>query len=371
MNSMSSREERPLKGQQAAPVWLSSHSTRFSSQRAALQAVEEFLLAGIPAQQLPEMDVRELHGEAGRTKLLRTVAQLPMGSLLLSNAFRQIPWRLLERSFHNSTRLYPLNNGFFPTARLRAIHESFTCVGRRLPPRALSYAVGHDFSRRLDLTSTFEAYWNGQNLTDMHVFVGVPNDPSNCAQGEFGENTTEGVVYRSVLDGEFSNLPPHLSRILRSGQRPIFSAMHKGTGVNFHHHANTWFALTHGRKAWWIGPPTVAHTLSELGNNDHALNPCEYLHLHERKPHAKLLFHVQEAGQIILFGDHVAHATCALENSIGVGSQMGFTEDTPPYLNGHQWSICHGAFPGYAPHALDAHGQCWNESHFGATFLNV
>ena len=88
----------------------------------------------------------------------------------------------------------------------------------------------------------------------------------------------------------------------------------------YHAHASTWAAMTHGQKAWWIGR-NLAATLSAMGNNATAVNSCFYL---DKRPHPSVKFVVQDVGEILLVGEHVPHTACALAPIVLVGSQFGY-----------------------------------------------
>merc|ERR1719335_1521379 len=96
-------------------------------------------------------------------------------------------------------------------------------------------------------------------------------------------------------------------------------------------HSATWAALTHGRKAWWLGPARLATSFNSMGNDDDATSPCNYLEHGRARPHPDVKFVVQEPGEILIFGEGVSHATCSLEPSIMVGNQMGYY--SVPYLS--------------------------------------
>mmetsp|Transcript_19965 Transcript_19965/g.61528 ORF Transcript_19965/g.61528 Transcript_19965/m.61528 type:complete len:113 (+) Transcript_19965:133-471(+) len=59
-----------------------------------------------------------------------------------------------------------------------------------------------------------------------------------------------------------------------------------------------------------------------LGNNASApVSSCEWL---DGVPDPRIRAVVQRPGDVLFFGQGVPHATCALEESWGVGSQLGY-----------------------------------------------
>jgi len=113
-----------------------------------------------------------------------------------------------------------------------------------------------------------------------------------------------------------------LGAALDRGMRPIFSVLPRATGVHFHQHAGTWFALTHGTKVWWLGRNEDFDALvgAAADASGAPVSPCSYLG--HPPPRSRVV--VQRAGEVLFFGEGVLHATCAVETSIGVGNQMGF-----------------------------------------------
>lgn len=98
-----------------------------------------------------------------------------------------------------------------------------------------------------------------------------------------------------VLAGGGSSLQPAVARLLSRGMRRIFSAGRAGAAVQFHEHGTTWFALTHGRKAWWLGPPNLSLELASFGRGASA---CSYLALPQSSPDGRVSLVVQEAGEV-------------------------------------------------------------------------
>jgi hypothetical protein len=129
------------------------------------------------------------------------------------------------------------------------------------------------------------------------------------------------ALLEAVTESGDAALPLRLRRAMRRGWRPVLAIGAQGSGIQFHAHAPTWFALTHGVKAWWIGPVRAARELVQQGNNATASSTCAYL---DRRPHPELRLVIQKPGDVLFFGEWVPHATCNLEDTIGVGYQMGF-----------------------------------------------
>ena len=137
--------------------------------------------------------------------------------------------------------------------------------------------------------------------------------------------------------------PPHRTAPpLAASHPPGPRAPHRATppslagGIAFHDHASTWFALTHGIKVWWLGPPSRSLSLAAVGNGPRApTSPCSFL---RRAPWSNFTCRscrvvVQRAGQILFFGQEVGHATCALTDAMGVGNQLGWWRSHYPNLS--------------------------------------
>lgn len=120
------------------------------------------------------------------------------------------------------------------------------------------------------------------------------------------------------------------------GVEPRAAHLSCAGGIAFHDHASTWFALTHGIKVWWLGPPSRSLSLAAVGNGpDAPTSPCSFL---RRAPWSNFTCRscrvvVQRAGQILFFGQEVGHATCALADAMGVGNQLGYWRSHYPNLS--------------------------------------
>lgn len=93
--------------------------------------------------------------------------------------------------------------------------------------------------------------------------------------------------------------------------------MSEASGTQLHVHEETWLAVLHGRKAWWIAPEEPSE---EILREEHAnaRHPCQWL---EESPPAGLRFCVQQPGEVIYFGPRL-HATCNLDPFVfGIGAQ--------------------------------------------------
>ncbi|CAJ1419664.1 unnamed protein product [Effrenium voratum] len=101
-------------------------------------------------------------------------------------------------------------------------------------------------------------------------------------------------------------------------KRPTLQvAMSSASGTQLHSHEETWLALLHGRKAWWIAGEEPSRELlsEEQANTRH---PCQWLE--EGAPEG-LTFCVQQPGEVIYFGLRL-HATCNLDDYVlGIGAQ--------------------------------------------------
>eukprot|EP00928_Gymnodinium_smaydae_P056754 TRINITY_DN4007_c0_g1_i2.p1 TRINITY_DN4007_c0_g1~~TRINITY_DN4007_c0_g1_i2.p1 ORF type:complete len:495 (+),score=61.47 TRINITY_DN4007_c0_g1_i2:30-1514(+) len=107
--------------------------------------------------------------------------------------------------------------------------------------------------------------------------------------------------------------------------RPLFSLGVPGSGVPRHDgHWETWHALLRGSKAWWLGPPDPP----EASVWDH---PCDFRSIETPAPlPPRVSFCVQQAGEVLYFGEGITHSNCVLENfTLGVGAQ-GHTESWRP-----------------------------------------
>merc|ERR550514_911598 len=121
-----------------------------------------------------------------------------------------------------------------------------------------------------------------EKKTDFHVFQTSlkPTSHVDCQPEKLEGGSIEDVLMKAVLGLNGLGrclLSSSITSVLRQGLRPIFSAAHEAVGVSFHMHAATWAALTHGRKGWWLGPAKLATTFKEMGNDELATNPCNYL----------------------------------------------------------------------------------------------
>eukprot|EP00929_Paragymnodinium_shiwhaense_P072915 TRINITY_DN37017_c0_g1_i2.p1 TRINITY_DN37017_c0_g1~~TRINITY_DN37017_c0_g1_i2.p1 ORF type:complete len:665 (-),score=135.62 TRINITY_DN37017_c0_g1_i2:231-2192(-) len=108
--------------------------------------------------------------------------------------------------------------------------------------------------------------------------------------------------------------------------RPIFSLGLKGSATMYHRHLETWQYLLAGKKAWWL---TSGDALPEGSGGD----PCVALSVLPPPPKRgstrQPLFCVQEAGEMLYFGDQLNHATCNFEDfALGFGAQ-GRSDDWP------------------------------------------
>ncbi|CAE7215603.1 secG [Symbiodinium natans] len=93
--------------------------------------------------------------------------------------------------------------------------------------------------------------------------------------------------------------------------------MAEASGTQLHFHEETWLAILHGRKAWWIAPadPSDEIDREERANTQH---PCQWL---EEPPPAGLRFCIQQPG---------LHATCNLDSFVfGIGAQGRLPKMSP------------------------------------------
>jgi len=155
----------------------------------------------------------------------------------------------------------------------------------------------------------------------------------------FNPFTLEQTLFDQVFGRWLLGLS--VSSIFRKGLKPFATVALVGTSVQFHQHSATWFALTHGRMAWWLAPPSLANALQDMANAPGGEMACMYLSEKTRRPHPSVTFVVQKPGEIIIFGEGVAHASCALELSLGVGMEMGYTN--VPYFGARGLLLCKSA----------------------------
>lgn len=123
----------------------------------------------------------------------------------------------------------------------------------------------------------------------------------------------------------FATKPPRLALLRDFAERPILSIGVEGSMVPRHpEHPETWHALLQGTKAWWLGPPGTSFGALE--------DPCGYLGLGQAALPDNVHFCVQQAGEVLYFGQGVEHSVCSVERFVlGVGAQ-GHTEQWPPLL---------------------------------------
>eukprot|EP00966_Prymnesium_polylepis_P044138 1023221-Prymnesium_polylepis.1 len=273
------------------------HATAAQSARSASRFVAE---AAWPPTSVPVLDARALSPK----RLIDAVRTAPMNAVLLQHAFSAAEsLETVVRSSRAVRTTYSANNGRFPSP---------PACGRPAAPSRLAGTL-----RLTDLLASTAG------TTDFNIFHAVPaaalSRRENC-HGEFANGTVEARLMAEVLDAPGSRASG-LAATLNRGHRQIFSAGRAGASVQFHEHAFTWFALTHGRKAWWLGPASIARQLTAYGGG---ASTCTYL---PTVPDARVAFIVQGPGEILLFGEGVAHATCNLNASLGVGIQMGYTRN--------------------------------------------
>lgn len=119
--------------------------------------------------------------------------------------------------------------------------------------------------------------------------------------------------------------------------RHIFTAARQGSEVPNNNHEESWLALLAGRKAWWLTDPST-----ELSEDAQAFDgwrhPCAALAAAEAGKQTPLgvVLCVQEAGEVLYFGNRANHATCNLDAFVlGAGGQ-GSIEEWPPVLQAVQ-----------------------------------
>ena len=278
------------------------------------------------------LDARSLKPDA----LFEAVRNAPMNAVLIRHAFHIAEdVEAVARSLPATTRSYSANDGQFPA-----------------PPTCAP--SGPRLVRRAGVLRLPDLLLPSSKLTDFNIFHAVPAVSERVLErrhvschGRFMRGSVEAQLMARITGGYgrpsagiydvkgsvggHSALDRRLVAALLRGNRRIFSAGRVAASIQFHSHASTWFALTHGRKAWWLGPSSLALELSAYGNVASACTYLDHLH-HTPDPRVELL--VQEAGDILLFGEGVSHATCNLNASLGIGIQMGYSKARHLSING-------------------------------------
>ena len=246
--------------------------------------VKQFLSRGMAdpmdSAVVPAIDASTLHGEGGLRSLLQAIEHSATSSVIVRRAFRP---QLLERSAPMLRAQYDGTNGFFPAPP--ACNVSNERRRRRVGPLHLSdvFASGHG---------------GKPALTDLHISLVIPalshrpEPASRGCHGRFGPGSVEDALLSQVLtSGSGSVIQAPVLQWLARGHRQIFSAGRAGAHVQFHVHGATWLALTHGRKAWWLGPRRLAIQLWSFGTD---APTCDYLTRPRNRPDARVAFVVQE-----------------------------------------------------------------------------
>jgi len=297
---------------------------------------------------LPRISAASVSASGGVERLMAAIAAARFHAVVITDAFA-VRTPLHALTVMAGARRYTANNGRFASQH--------ACNQTSMAPR------------RASLVSLDDLFGSGApNPSDMHIFHAVPHGKlagprrakgrdkaaaQQCQKSAFEPGSVESLLLdATVLQGNGTQVSRQLSRLLRRGRRRIFTAMRAAMSIQFHDHEATWFALTHGRKAWWLGAQDSAPMWRALGSGRHLFSACEYLHLPRNRPDPDLGFLVQEAGEIIIFGEGVAHATCALEDSLGVGIQMGFSES--PFITESEQLRCRPLREGETRRAPDA-----------------
>lgn len=282
---------------------------------------------------LPQVDAADLSlgGDvADISRVNEMLAKSPLSAVVIRRAFdveKDIPLSLLA----DQPGTYSLNNGFYGYEDVNGEAERKLAESCSVP----ATAPFRNRARKCDHVQLKDYFSDDVQATDFHMFYatrGEADEPScywpqhtSYPPGSIFETLAQAVLGDSPRN---TTLGRNMREALRSGHRPMATAMRPATSIGFHSHSATWFGLTHGRKAWWLGPPRLAAQLKKLGSDESAQNSCQYL---QQPPHPELTFFVQEPGDIIIFGEQVPHATCALLPSMGLGNQMGFYAER--YLN--------------------------------------
>lgn len=296
---------------------------------AALEGITRYWAQPTRHTDVPVLDAANLRGRKGADVLLRTVANAPQHAVLVRNAFTPPEAGLAALIQRSGTRFYAAG----------------TCHDQ-----VASQACQADgtWSRRSGAQMLGEAL--GPRPTDFHIFHASPQQEGRgflgMCRGRFDAGTVERLLLDTVLQpptaredatARTPRLDPGIGRILGRGNRHIFTAMRPAASVQFHTHGATWFALTHGRKMWWLGPPQMAESLNSVGSSKPFPPACAYLSEPSARLDARVRQVVQQPGDILVFGEGVPHATCALNASLGVGMQMGYSLEAPYLLEHTDW----------------------------------
>lgn len=319
--------------------WISNESS-LADVHASLDIVQEYLkTAGFDGEVL-QVDASKFQGKQ-RDSLIQEVQQAlaaaPLGAVLVRNAFNpsgNISLATAKKLLQKSTAHFELNNGYYPVEAEETRIEKQCREETNQLFKSQGLNSQDSRNRRTAVTSRtmMQNYLNGNILTDMHMFASVPSGCHHECCGKLGvhfdvgslphalrQEFQQGMQYKGPAFAGFADA-------LFTGRREIATVMRQGTSIQFHSHSPTWFALTHGQKAWWLGPPGLAKLLKQIGSGN--ARSCEYL---REKPHPGVKAVVQGPGDILFFGERVSHATCALETSMGVGDQVGYFDK--PFLN--------------------------------------
>eukprot|EP00747_Dinoflagellata_sp_TGD_P135334 gnl/TRDRNA2_/TRDRNA2_175447_c7_seq11.p1 gnl/TRDRNA2_/TRDRNA2_175447_c7~~gnl/TRDRNA2_/TRDRNA2_175447_c7_seq11.p1 ORF type:complete len:378 (+),score=24.07 gnl/TRDRNA2_/TRDRNA2_175447_c7_seq11:38-1171(+) len=304
--------------------WLSSE-TSLAQWHSNRESVNSFL--GNKSSVPPEVQELEAEGLTLK-KLQEAIVRSEMGAVVIRRAFTtpvdmSLAW--IQQHSSSKSKQFTLKNNYMNPM----------LWDRKCGPSAAE--LNFTTRERKKKGVTIASYLSSTEPTDYHIFE-TPGKSCYKPNEELGWNFSHWKFLAAAdhlerlalgkLGNKNQRLDISIRRALSVGVRPIFSVDRPLTGVAFHVHSATWLALTHGRKAWWLGPEHLAGTLKSLGSNATATSPCQYL---KKRPHPKLKFILQDAGDIIVFGTDVSHATCSLETSVGIGKQVGF--QAVPYLS--------------------------------------
>lgn len=279
-------------------------------------------LAALQYSVLPTSEVPRVPGERLTMETLRVALEADVdGNALVEGMFTPPSWATWDwadhaiASFDLGTQYFqaPADNPWAEMEHAHNEHVRQTCVrgtNAEAPTSSRWPNRRFDYPPSMHGLTVNEYMSEAGALTGLRHFGGAHADEAHMAIE---------LLIRAVLGAS-----PEAARWTRGAQRRILSIGARGAGTQFHTHGPTWLALVRGVKLWWLGPAWTANELIVLGNNASAPATCAWLAAARGRPHPAVRIVVQRAGDVLVVGEQVVHATCDIEDSMAVGAQMGF-----------------------------------------------